>query len=100
MAILRFRIRGNERPSRPSSQLATDIVAIEPRGLKHGLVTTEALTQCEFDVAFEPRPRRGKMVFAGPLTRSQHSCPRTWRPGPLICEQCLIEIVCAARDRS
>src|SRR5262249_53523331 len=86
--------------SLPSLQLTPDIIAIEPRSLKHCLVTTEALTKREFDVAFEPRPRRGKMVFAGPLTRSQHSCPRTWRPGPLICEQCLIEIVCVARDRS
>jgi hypothetical protein len=28
----------------PSSQLSTNIVAVEPRGLKHGLVATEALT--------------------------------------------------------
>jgi hypothetical protein len=30
-------------PSLPSLQLATDVVAVEPRGLKHGLVATEAL---------------------------------------------------------
>ena len=55
-----------------ASQLATDVVTIEPRGLKHGLVTTEALTQREFHVAFEPRPGRGEMIFAGSLARSQH----------------------------
>src|SRR5215467_14071768 len=81
-SLLRLLIVGNL----ASSQFALDIIAIEPRSLKHCLVTTEALTKREFDVAFEPRPRRGKIVFAGPLTRSQHSCPRTWRPGPLICE--------------
>src|SRR5215470_7401445 len=88
------------RKALPSSQLATDIVAIEPRGLKHGLVTTEALTQREFHVAFEPRPGRGKMIFAGSLARSQHGRPRTRHPYPLIGEQCPIEIVCMARDRA
>jgi hypothetical protein len=61
IAILRLRIERDERALArevlPSSQLATDIVAIEPRGLKRGLVTTEVLTQREFHVAFEPRPR-------------------------------------------
>jgi hypothetical protein len=52
-----------------SSQLATDIVAVEPRGPKHGLVATEALTQREFHVAFEPRPGRSEMILAGPLAR-------------------------------
>src|SRR6516162_6774442 len=87
------------RKALPSSQLATDIVAIEPRGLKHGLVTTEALTQRKFHVAFEPRPGRGKMIFAGSLARSQHRCPRTRHPYPLIGEQCFIEIVGVAGDR-
>jgi len=41
--------------SLPSLQLAPDIVAIEPRGLKHCLVTTEALTQRKFHVAFGDR---------------------------------------------
>ena len=54
-----------------ASQLATDVVTIEPRGLKHCLVTTEALTQREFHVAFELRPGRGKMIFAGSLARSK-----------------------------
>ena len=39
------------------------------------------------------------MIFAGPLARSQHSCPRTWRPQPLIGEQRRIEIGAVARDR-
>src|SRR5262244_315465 len=91
--------RSMEWPALPSLQLATDIVAIEPRGLEHGLVTTEALTQCEFHVAFEPRPRRGEMIFAGSLARSQHRCPRTRHPYPLIGEQCFIEIVGVAGDR-
>ena len=85
--------------SLPSLQLTTDIVAIEPRGLKHSLVTTKALTQRKFHVAFEPRLGRGEMIFAGPLARSQHGCPRTRHPYPLIREQRLIEIVGVARDR-
>jgi hypothetical protein len=38
-------------PESPSSQFAPDIVAIEPSSLKHCLVTTEAFTEREFDVA-------------------------------------------------
>ena len=67
--------------SLPSPQLATDIVAIEPHGLKHCLVATEALTQ------------RGEMIFARPPARSQRCGPRTRHPYPLIGEQRLIEIV-------
>jgi hypothetical protein len=58
-----------------------------------------ALTQREFHVAFERSPGRGKMIFAGSLSRSQHGCPRTRHPHPHIGEQCLIEIVGVARDR-
>src|SRR5215475_5593938 len=87
------------RKALPSSQLVTDIVAIKPRGLKHCLVTTEALAQREFHVAFELRPGRCKMIFAGSLARSQHGCPRTRHPYPLIGEQCFNEIVCMVRDR-
>src|SRR5262249_62214845 len=87
------------RKALPSSQLVTDIVAIKPRGPKHCLVTTEALAQREFHVAFEPRPGRGKMIFAGSLARSQHGCPRTRHPYPLIGEQCFIEIVGVAGGR-
>src|SRR5262245_8341289 len=82
-----------------SSQLAPDIVSIEPRGRNPWLVTTEALTQRKFHVAFEPRPGRGKMVFTGSLSRSQHGCPRARHPYPLIGEQCPIEVVCVACDR-
>src|SRR5262249_31763383 len=94
-SLLRLLIVGNL----ASSQFAPDIIAIEPRSLKHCLVTTEALTQRKFHVAFEPRPGRGEMIFAGPLARSQHGCPRTRHPYPLIREQRLIEIVGVARDR-
>src|SRR5262249_32814313 len=48
-------------------------------------------TQRKFHVAFEPRPGRGEMIFASPLARSQHGCPRTRHPYPLIREQRLIE---------
>src|SRR5215472_3344914 len=86
------------RKALPSSQLVTDIVAIKPRGLKHCLVTTEALAQREFHVAFELRPGRCKMIFAGSLARSQHGCPRTRPSYLLIGEQCLIEFACVASD--
>src|SRR5262249_44163658 len=82
-----------------SSQLATDIVAVQPGGLKDRLVTTEALSQREFYVAFEPRPRRRKMIFTGSLARSQDSCPRARDPCLLIDEQCLVEITGVVRDR-
>jgi len=39
------------------------------------------------------------MIFAGSLARSQHRCPRTRHPYPLIGEQCFIEIVGVAGDR-
>src|SRR5262249_18337913 len=86
-------------PSLPSLQLAADVVAVEPRGLKHGLVAAEALAQGKFHVAFEPRPGRDEMIFARPLARSQHGrlCPR--HAEPLIGGERRIEIVGVARDR-
>src|SRR5262249_8145866 len=91
--------RSMEWPALPSLQLATDIVAIEPCGLKHGLVTTEALTQRKFHVTFESGPGRGEMIFPRPLARSQHGCLRARRAEALIGEQGLIEIVGVAPDR-
>src|SRR5437764_4900766 len=82
-----------------SGQLARDIVAVEPGGLKHGAVAAKALAQRKFDVALEPRPGRGEMVLTRALARAEHCRPRTRRPQPLIGEQGLIEIVGMTCDR-
>src|SRR5262245_36687711 len=77
----------------PSRLLARDIVAIEPGGLKHGLVAAEALAQREFDVAFELRPGRGQMVLSRTLARPEHGRLRARHAQPLVGEQRRVEIV-------
>jgi len=59
----------------PTDIVARDVVAVEPTRLKHPLVAAEALAQCKFHVALEPRP--GGARFPEP-TR-QHDFAATGR---------------------
>jgi hypothetical protein len=63
-------------PSLPSLQLATDVVAVEPRGLKHGLVATEALVRPDF-AAF-PIERLGLALRIG-RPRARHARANQWQ---------------------
>src|SRR5262249_21370572 len=87
------------RPYMSSSQLATDIVAVEPPALKRRLVTTEGLAKGKFHVPLEPRPVRDEMVLTRPCARAQHGSLCTRRPCLLVNEQCCVEVLGVTRDR-
>src|SRR5271170_2945238 len=77
----------------------SDVIVIEPGGLERRVVAAaEALAQRQADVAFEPRPGRGQMVFLGARAGAEHGCFSARRPHLLISDQRRAEIVAMPRD--